>query len=89
MSTPCRANVAPMTHTRRKLDGPKLREIRQDRLGLSQAGLARALKLTRDTVSRWETGECQPTPASLLKLAQFLDVSLDEFTYREPDRRAA
>jgi transcriptional regulator with XRE-family HTH domain len=76
-----------MKHTRRKVDGAKLREIRQDRYGLSQIGLAKALGLTRDTVSRWENGECQPSPARLLELARLLAADLDEFTTRVPDER--
>jgi transcriptional regulator with XRE-family HTH domain len=77
-----------MTHTRRKLDGAKLRELRQDRYALSQVGLARAVGVTRKTVARWENGEFQPSYAKLLELARVLRLPLDAFSTRELVKQA-
>lgn len=57
--------------------GPQLRTARE-RLGLSQAALARAAGLAREHVSRIEDGQ-KPNPfvASVWKLAQVLGVSMD------------
>lgn len=78
-----------MTHTRRVLDGAKLREIRQDHLGLSQAEMGKTLGVTRKTVARWEGGAFQPSYAMLLRLAQTLDTDLDTFSTRVPVEDAA
>jgi len=45
---------------------------------LSQEELAGKLFLTRQSISKWETGESVPDLNNLTQLAQILDVSLDE-----------
>lgn len=46
--------------------------------GLSQEELARRLGLTRQAVSRWESGAALPTVDNLVELARVLEVSVDE-----------
>lgn len=53
-----------------------LRALRKSR-GLSQAQLAQQLYLTRQAVSRWETGETLPGPDMLLQLSRLFDVSVN------------
>lgn len=47
------------------------------RAGLSQEALAAKLGLSRQSVSKWETGESQPETAKLAALAAALGVSVD------------
>jgi len=57
--------------------GRRLRRLREAR-GITQAGLARRLRVDQSTLSRWENGR-RPIPvASLLAAARLLDVSVDE-----------
>ena len=50
-----------------------LREAR----GITQAELARSLFLTRAGVNNWEQGLSTPSPASIVDLAHFFNVSTD------------
>ena len=52
--------------------------------GLSQAELAERLYVTRQTVSRWETGAVTPDAENLLRLCQTLGVSADELLGNAP-----
>ena len=45
--------------------------------GLSQDELAEKLFVTRQAVSRWETGETIPNPETLKMLSRFFDVSIN------------
>ena len=64
-------------------DGVKLREIRLDR-GYSQEELHKLTGISRDTISRLETGERpNPHPRTLRKLAEALGVSVGDFRKRE------
>ena len=45
----------------RKLPTPALRRLLREQLGLSQQTLAEAVGVTRETISRWENGEREPT----------------------------
>lgn len=47
--------------------------------GLSQEALAKALKVSSNTISRWETATYRPSLSDLEKLARFLGVSILEF----------
>lgn len=47
------------------------------RLGMSQADLARALFVTRQTISNWETSRTYPDAQSLLLMSGLFDVSVD------------
>lgn len=66
----------------RKTDGMELHEIiRQHRLekGITQEQLAERLFITRQSISRWETGKVNPPLNALYDLADFYNLSLDEF----------
>lgn len=45
--------------------------------GLSQEALAAQVYVTRQAVSRWETGETVPNPETLKRLSRVLDVSIN------------
>ena len=61
----------------------KLREIRLDR-GYSQEELHKLTGISRDTISRLETGDRpNPHPRTLRKLAEALGVSVGDFSKRE------
>lgn len=53
------------------------------RLGLSQEDLAARLNVSRQAVSKWETGESVPDLPKLLTLADALGISLDALCGRE------
>ena len=59
----------------------RLREQRRAR-GLSRRTLADLCGLPPDAIRRYERGEALPSMVSLLKLADFLHLSLDELTGR-------
>lgn len=50
--------------------------------GLNQETLAERVGVSRQAVSKWETGEAQPDFAKLIALADALEVSLDELCGR-------
>lgn len=50
----------------------------RDRLKLSDADLARRLKVTRSTVHDWVHGEHEPNLASLRRISKALGVDLSE-----------
>lgn len=51
--------------------------------GLSQEDLATKIQVSRQAVSKWETGDALPDMAKLLALADALDMSLDALCGRE------
>ena len=53
-----------------------LRELRTAK-GLSQDELAEQVFVTRQAVSRWETGETTPGPETLKRLSSLFDVSIN------------
>ena len=53
-----------------------IRELRIKQ-GLSQEELARKTYVTRQAVSRWETGETLPNPQTLTVLSKLFDVSVN------------
>ena len=57
--------------------GNKLREIRK-RKGLSQAKLSELSKVHRVSISLYESGKKKPTIDSLMRLANALDVSIQD-----------
>lgn len=46
--------------------------------GVSQAGLAKNAGIQQSMISRYESGETEPTITSLLKLAEALGVKVDD-----------
>lgn len=55
----------------------QLKSRREER-GLSQDEVAKAIFVSRQTISNWETDKTYPDVQSLLLLSQLFDVSLDE-----------
>lgn len=53
------------------------------RRGLSQEELAGMVNVSRQAVSKWETGDAMPDLSKLLSLANALDISLDALCGRE------
>jgi len=51
---------------------------------LSQEQLASALSISRQSISKWETGENLPSIDNLISLSGLLDISLDELITGEP-----
>ena len=54
----------------------RLKELRLKR-GLTQAEVAKHLKVDRTTLTKYETGEREPDLENLLTLASYFDVSVD------------
>ena len=59
-----------------------LSQLRKAR-GLSQEALAARIGVSRQAVSKWETGDASPDLNKLLALADQLEVSLDTLCGRE------
>ena len=53
--------------------------------GLSQEELAEKIFVTRQAVSRWETGETLPTPETLQLLSALYDVSINTLLGSPPE----
>ena len=62
-----------------------LKELRED-MNLTQLDVAEKLSLTRQTISRYETGDIEPPLATLIKLADLYNCSLDYLTGRTKER---
>jgi len=56
--------------------GERIRE-RREKLGLTQRGVASALQVSGQAVSKWERGESVPDVGVLIDLARLLGVSVD------------
>jgi transcriptional regulator with XRE-family HTH domain len=66
-----------------EVDGVKLREARLD-AGLSQEDLHRMTGVSRDTISKMETGDRpNPHPRTLRKLAEALGVSVADIRKKD------
>jgi len=66
-----------------EVDGVKLKEVRLD-AGLSQEELHQMTGISRDTISRMETGDRpNPHPRTLRKLAEALGVSVADIRKRD------
>ena len=55
----------------------KLIEIRKKQ-GLSQEELGMELQVSRQTISKWETGKSLPDIVSIIRMSELYDLSLDE-----------
>lgn len=70
----------------------KLCSLRKEN-GISQLEIAEKLEVSRQTISRWETGTSVPTTENLMRLSTLYSVSLDElvkedWTPPEPGKQA-
>ena len=52
--------------------------------GLNQSGLAEKLKVSREAVSKWLTGESFPSPDKLLRMGTLLGLAFDQLVLRPP-----
>ena len=53
----------------------------REQKNISQSELAEKLNVTRQAVSNWETGKTQPDIDTLHKIADMLEISIDELIY--------
>lgn len=64
----------------------RLRQLRKSR-GISQLKLAMDLDMNQNSISRYETGEREADYATLIRLADYFDVSVDYLLERTDDPR--
>ena len=64
--------------------GNRLNQLRK-LSGMTQEQLAEKLSVSRQTVSRWETGGALPDLESIVKISRLFHVSLDDLLLGEPD----
>lgn len=60
----------------------KIKEFRKE-LQLSQSELAEKIETTQRNISNWESGDFEPDCETILRLAEVLDVTIDELFGRE------
>lgn len=58
--------------------GEKIYNLRKKK-NLSQEDLASVLNVSRQTISKWETGESNPDVDKIVPLCNFFEISTDEF----------
>ena len=56
--------------------GKTIKELRKEK-GLTQTALAGVLCTTQDSISLWERGKSLPDIPTLIKIAEFFDVTTD------------
>lgn len=66
----------------------RLIELRRER-NLSQEELAEVLNVSRQAVSRWETGLAAPSLDKLQFLAEFYGITIDELFYSVEEKPKA
>lgn len=59
--------------------GERIIELRSA-CGLSQNQLAKAMDVSRQAVSKWETGQSVPDPVKMIHLAEVLDTDIEYLT---------
>ncbi len=62
----------------------KIKELRQ-KINLSQNEMARRLGMPQTTLFNYEAGKNEPSIETLIKLADFFNVSIDELVGRESE----
>ena len=62
----------------------RLKEIRKRR-GITQLKLSMDLNISQNTISRYETGEREADYATLIRLADYFNVSIDYLLERTND----
>lgn len=65
-------------------DFMRLKELRKAK-GISQLKLAIDLNTNQNTISRYETGEREPSIGELIRIADYFNVSLDYLLERTND----
>ena len=66
----------------------RLRDYRKQ-LGLSQEKLAEELHISRQAITKWESGVGTPDIANLMALSDFFQISIDELLLgKEPSRQS-
>ncbi|WP_308776634.1 helix-turn-helix domain-containing protein, partial [uncultured Bilophila sp.] len=78
--------IRPMTRKHLNIGG-KI-QARRKAMGLSQEDLAQLTGVSRQSVTKWETGQSAPDLDRLVELADVLGVSLD-FLLREPPQTSS
>ena len=63
----------------------RLKSLRKE-LGISQLKLAMDLNMNQNSISRYETGEREADYATLIKFADYFDVSIDYLLERTDKR---
>ena len=66
--------------------GEKLKQLREEK-GMTQQKIADKLYVTRQAVSRWECGARYPDLLTAKKIAEILEVSVDEMLSGEEIRQ--
>lgn len=61
-----------------------LKELRKKR-GISQIEIAKAIDIPQTSYSRYEQGICDPSISTLIKLADFFNISIDTLVGRKTD----
>lgn len=64
----------------------RVRELREQRY-LNQKGIAQKINVSQSTISAYEIGERTPDLETLIKLADFFDVSIDYLVGRSETKR--
>ena len=62
--------------------GEKLTGLRKSR-GMSQEELASQISVSRQAVSRWESGDTMPDAANIVQLGRLFEVTTDYLLYDE------
>ena len=57
--------------------GENIVALRKKR-GLTQEKLAEVIEVSRQSVTKWESGESEPSIDKLIKLSKYFGVSIDE-----------
>ena len=66
----------------------KLITLRKSR-GLTQEELASELFISRSMIAKYETGKAYPTNEILQKIADYFEISIDEFTFTVKKKQKA
>lgn len=66
--------------------GKNIKRFR-DKKNITQEELANKLNVTRQAVSNWENEKTQPDVETLGKIAEVLEVSLEELIYDKPKKK--
>ena len=66
----------------------RIKELRNEK-GITQADLAKILKISDRAVGYYETGDREPDYTTLLKIAEYFDVSIDYLLGRVDVRKEA